>query len=91
MKGSTIDNALIAPQISGGPSSEVNISHYKCCAGKQQCKNEKIGTQGMAIIVKEGDHLKLTCAATGNPKPQISWNLKNGHAIPDGAWKSKIP
>jgi hypothetical protein len=42
----------------------------------------------MAIIVKEGDHLKLTCASTGNPKPQISWNLKNGHAIPDGAWKS---
>lgn len=42
----------------------------------------------MAIIVKEGDHLKLTCAATGNPKPQISWNLENGHAIPDGAWKS---
>ena len=44
----------------------------------------------MTIIVKEGDHLKLTCAATGNPKPQISWNLKNGHAIPDGAWKSEI-
>ena len=44
----------------------------------------------MAIIVKEGDHLKLTCAATGNPKPKISWNLKNGHAIPDGAWKSEL-
>ena len=43
----------------------------------------------MAIIVTEGDHLKLTCAATGNPKPVISWNLKNGHAIPDGAWKSE--
>ena len=42
----------------------------------------------MAIIVTEGDHLKLTCAATGNPKPRISWNLKNGHAIPDGAWRS---
>ena len=42
----------------------------------------------MAIIVTEGDHLKLTCAATGNPKPVISWNLKNGHAIPDGAWRS---
>ena len=47
--------------------------------------------QGMAIIVKEGDHLKLTCAATGKPKPQISWNLKNGHAIPDGGWKRKYP
>ena len=45
----------------------------------------------MAIIVKEGDHLKLTCAATGNPNPQISWNLKNGHAIPDGEWKRKQP
>ena len=42
----------------------------------------------MAIIVTDGDHLKLTCAATGNPKPRISWNLKNGHAIPDGAWRS---
>ena len=43
----------------------------------------------MAIIVKEGDHLKLTCAASGNPKPKISWSLQNGHAIPDGAWKRK--
>ena len=41
----------------------------------------------MAIIVKEGDHLKLTCAATAIPKPQISWSLLNGHAITDGAWK----
>jgi hypothetical protein len=37
--------------------------------------------------VKEGDNLKLTCAATGMPKPQISWNKLDGNAIPDGAWR----
>ena len=43
-----------------------------------------------AIIVKEGDNLKLTCAATGMPKPQISWNRMDGNAIPDGAWRCKL-
>jgi len=39
--------------------------------------------------VKEGDNLKLTCAATGAPKPMISWNRFDGNAIPDGAWRGK--
>ena len=42
-----------------------------------------------AIMITEGDHLKLTCAASGIPKPLISWNRKDGHAIPDGSWRGK--
>lgn len=41
------------------------------------------------IVVREGDHLKLTCAASGIPKPLISWSKIDGDAFPDGAWKSK--
>lgn len=40
------------------------------------------------IIVKEGDHLKLTCASSGIPKPLITWNRGDGNAFPDGAWRS---
>ena len=43
-----------------------------------------------AIMITEGDHLKLTCAASGIPKPLISWNRKDGHAIPDGSWRGKL-
>jgi len=29
------------------------------------------------IVVLEGDHLKLTCAASGEPKPLITWSKGN--------------
>ena len=41
------------------------------------------------IIVREGDHLKLTCAASGVPKPIVTWRKKDGNAFPDGSWRSK--
>ena len=43
-----------------------------------------------AIIVLEGDHLKLTCAASGFPKPTISWNRLDGNAVPDGSWRGML-
>ena len=43
-----------------------------------------------AILVLEGDHLKLTCASFGNPKPTISWNRLDGNAVPEGSWRGNI-
>ena len=42
-----------------------------------------------AIIVKEGDHLKLSCVAYSDPKPVVSWNRVDGNAIPSGSWRGK--
>lgn len=42
------------------------------------------------IIVKEADHLKLTCAASGIPKPIVTWRKKDGNAFPDGSWRSNL-
>ena len=43
-----------------------------------------------AILVLEGDHLRLTCASFGNPKPTISWNRLDGNAVPEGSWRGNI-
>ena len=49
----------------------------------------KVSEENKKISVREGDHLKLTCAATGVPKPLISWSRSDGNAYPDGAWRSQ--
>jgi hypothetical protein len=36
------------------------------------------------VQVVEGSYAKLTCDATGVPKPIISWSRANGKAMPDG-------
>ena len=40
-------------------------------------------------VFREGDHLKLTCAAYGDPRPMISWNRVDGNAIPSGSWRGE--
>lgn len=39
------------------------------------------------IIVKEGDNLRLQCAATGVPLPSVVWEREDGKAIDWGNWK----
>ena len=39
---------------------------------------------------REGDHLKLSCAAYGEPRPMVSWNRVDGNAIPKGSWSGKL-
>lgn len=39
------------------------------------------------IVVKEEDNLRLQCAATGVPPPQISWERVDGRVIDWGKWK----
>lgn len=39
------------------------------------------------IVVKEGDNLRLQCAATGYPPPTIVWEREDGGAIDWGKWK----
>jgi len=46
-------------------------------------------SNGRPIVVLEGDHLKLTCAASGEPRPLITWSRGDGDAFPDGAWRSQ--
>ncbi|XP_064637443.1 lachesin-like [Lineus longissimus] len=37
-----------------------------------------------SVQAVEGSNAKLTCDATGVPKPRISWSRSNGKAMPDG-------
>lgn len=41
------------------------------------------------IIVHEGEHLRLRCAATGNPRPHVEWRRVDGKTISVGAWQGK--
>ncbi|XP_058836869.1 uncharacterized protein LOC131693231 [Topomyia yanbarensis] len=40
------------------------------------------------IVVKEGTHLRLRCAATGTPKPHVEWRREDGKTISNGAWQA---
>lgn len=42
------------------------------------------------IVVREGEHLRLRCAATGNPKPHVEWRRMDGKTIAVGAWQGKL-
>ncbi|KAG8229194.1 hypothetical protein J437_LFUL001066 [Ladona fulva] len=44
---------------------------------------------GKAIVVREGENVRLRCAATGVPRPDVEWKKQDGSVIPLGAWKSK--
>lgn len=39
------------------------------------------------IVVKEEDNLRLQCAATGVPPPQISWERVDSRVMDWGRWK----
>ncbi len=45
--------------------------------------------KGKRIVATEGDHLKLTCLASGIPEPVISWSRADGVVFPDGVWRSE--
>uniref|UniRef100_A0A182MBY3 Ig-like domain-containing protein n=1 Tax=Anopheles culicifacies TaxID=139723 RepID=A0A182MBY3_9DIPT len=40
------------------------------------------------IIVHEGTHLRLRCAATGTPRPHVEWRRDDGKTISNGAWEA---
>ncbi|XP_049541678.1 uncharacterized protein LOC125954974 [Anopheles darlingi] len=40
------------------------------------------------IVVHEGTHLRLRCAATGTPKPHVEWRRADGKTISNGAWEA---
>ncbi|XP_029726008.1 uncharacterized protein LOC109409677 [Aedes albopictus] len=40
------------------------------------------------IVVQEGTHLRLRCAATGTPKPHVEWRREDGKTISNGAWQA---
>ena len=39
------------------------------------------------IVVAEGQHLRLRCAATGKPIPHVEWRREDGKPITVGAWQ----
>lgn len=36
------------------------------------------------MVVREGSNVSLKCAASGSPKPTITWRREDGEAIPLG-------
>uniref|UniRef100_A0A1B0CMG6 Uncharacterized protein n=1 Tax=Lutzomyia longipalpis TaxID=7200 RepID=A0A1B0CMG6_LUTLO len=40
------------------------------------------------VIVHEGDHLRLRCAATGTPKPHVEWRREDRLPISVGSWQA---
>ncbi|KAF2364242.1 Collagen triple helix repeat [Trinorchestia longiramus] len=40
-----------------------------------------------SLVVYEGDHVRLRCAATGVPSPKVEWRRLDDNAIPTGRWK----
>ncbi|KFB48539.1 AGAP005849-PA-like protein [Anopheles sinensis] len=40
------------------------------------------------IVVHEGTHLRLRCAATGTPRPHVEWRRADGKTISNGAWEA---
>lgn len=42
-----------------------------------------------AILVREGENLRLRCAATGTPKPDIEWQRLDNRPISYGSWEGK--
>lgn len=42
-----------------------------------------------SIIINEGQHLRLRCAATGFPQPHIEWRREDNRTINVGAWQGK--
>uniref|UniRef100_A0A8D8NCV2 Collagen alpha-2(IV) chain n=1 Tax=Culex pipiens TaxID=7175 RepID=A0A8D8NCV2_CULPI len=40
------------------------------------------------IVVHEGTHLRLRCAATGTPRPHVEWRREDGKTISNGAWQA---
>lgn len=42
-----------------------------------------------AILVREGDNLRLRCAATGTPKPDIEWQRLDNRPISYGSWEGE--
>lgn len=40
-----------------------------------------------SIVVREGEHLRLRCAANGNPPPNVEWIRQDERAISFGAWE----
>lgn len=42
---------------------------------------------GKAIIVHEGVNVRLRCAASGQPKPDVEWYRLTNSTIPLGSWQ----
>ncbi|KAK2713866.1 hypothetical protein QYM36_009677, partial [Artemia franciscana] len=40
------------------------------------------------IIIQEGDNLRLRCATSGSPHPEVAWTKTDGSLIPMGSWQT---
>lgn len=50
---------------------------------------ETLGVPNKPIVVVEDSFLRLRCAASGQPRPDIVWSRLDGRPITDGAWQGK--
>ncbi|XP_059613225.1 uncharacterized protein LOC132259559 [Phlebotomus argentipes] len=67
-------------KVNGTFSSELLIP--PSIAGSETMESAK------PVIVHEGDHLRLRCAATGNPKPHVEWRREDRLPISVGSWQA---
>ncbi|KAK6642604.1 hypothetical protein RUM43_004106 [Polyplax serrata] len=40
------------------------------------------------IVVREGENVRMRCAAEGRPKPSVEWRKFDGSTIPVGSWQA---
>ncbi|XP_067127907.1 neurotrimin-like [Centruroides vittatus] len=43
------------------------------------------------VLVREGSNVTLTCRATGNPPPTVTWRREDGQPVAVGNWQSTKP
>lgn len=40
------------------------------------------------VVVREGENIRVPCAATGQPRPDVVWRREDSHTIITGSWKT---
>ena len=67
-----------------------HVSYVHLCSQEERLlippsiSNSGSGGRSRPVILKEKEHLKLTCATSGDPKPTVAWSRAGGLTIIEG-------
>jgi len=76
----------LRPEDSGNYTCRVTESSFVTHVLDVQVKpnNVTISPSGSHLIAKKGEHVQVTCSASGNPTPEIKWYDKTEALVRDG-------